>query len=213
MWPERVKRLASDFVREWLRAEEVLKRFERLAASAFMPSVQELRYAGRRFMQALELLQLEANQTLTPTESEDIEKHLIEAVENCVKARHDAVDAAVQFIHKRMNLLVNAVGRADVIRHFPQFSLLQKEISEIDRKIIHSRKDRSIIDEQYEAILNEHSEKLLDFYGMLEESEFAIRSAIKAQNHKNFRNLIISSLVGFLLGIASSFVAAWMANI
>ena len=114
----------------------------------------------------------------------------------------------MHFIHKRINQLIGAVGLLEVRANFPNFNLLEDEIKAIDRKIIQTRADRGKLDGNYDAILVEHSEKLLKFYKELESSELAIRQALLAQKQRNRRNLWIASGVGFLLGIVGSVIAS-----
>lgn len=172
-----------------------------------MASVQELRYAGRRFAQILEICHGKSA-SFSKSELQELETHLIEAIQNCIKARHDALDAAVHFIHKRISALISSVGLPEVRAHFPNFNLLENEIKAIDRKIIEARADRSKLDVNYDAILVQHREKLIKFYKELESSEFAIRRALLSQRNINLRRLAISSVIGFFLGIISSVIAS-----
>jgi hypothetical protein len=213
MLPDQLHKYIPEYSSEWFKAEEALKSFERLSTTVLMASVQELRYAGRRFAQVLNTCH-QRNGSLSTDEISALEVHLVEAIQNCIKARHDAIDASVQFVHKRMNTLAQAVGILEVRAHFPHFNLLEQEIKEIDKKIVAARADRRNLDANYAAILTEHGAKLVDFYEKLSQSEFAIRDSLKAQKKINHRNLFISSLVGFVLGIFASVIAShvdrWM---
>jgi hypothetical protein len=207
MLPQEFSTRIQEYSRQWFRAEEAIKAFERLEAKVLMASVQELRYAGRRFAQILDVCHKKSG-VFSPADLQELEIHLIEAIQNCIKARHDALDAAVHFIHKRITTLISAVGIFEVRAHFPNFNLLEDEIKAIDRKIIEARADRSKLDGNYDAILLEHRDKLIRFYKELESSEFAIRKSLLAQKSINRRNLFVSSGLGFILGIIASVIAS-----
>lgn len=207
MLPQEFSTRIQEYSRQWFRAEEAIKAFERLEAKVLMASVQELRYAGRRFAQILDICHKKSG-ALSASDLEELDVHFIEAIQNCIKARHDALDAAVHFIHKRIATLIGAVGLLEVRSHFPNFNLLEDEIKAIDRKIIEARADRSKLDGNYDAILFEHREKLIRFYKELESSEFAIRKSLLAQKKKNQINMLISVGIGFLLGIIGSVIAS-----
>lgn len=207
MVPQEFSAHIQEYSRQWFRAEEAIKAFERLEAKVLMASVQELRYAGRRFAQIIDICHKKSG-VFSSADLQELEIHLIEAIQNCIKARHDALDAAVHFIHKRIATLIGAVGIFEVRAHFPNFNLLEEEIKAIDRKIIEARADRSKLDGNYDAILLEHRDKLIGFYKELESSEFVIRKSLLAQKKINHRNLLISSGVGFILGIIGSVIAS-----
>lgn len=207
MFPQEFAARIQEYSTQWFRAEEAIKSFERLEAKVLMASVQELRYAGRRFAQILDTY-YKKNGDLSQDDVRHLEVHLIEAIQNCIKARHDALDAAVHFIHKRISTLISAVGLLEVKAHFPNFNNLVDEIKAIDKKIVEARADRSKLDGNYDAILIEHRDKLIKFYGELENSESAIRAALLSKNKIDRRNIIISTGIGFFLGIVSSVIGS-----
>ena len=53
MIPTQYNSRHQELYHHWFRAEEAIKTFERLDGRVVMPSVQELRYAGRRLAQVL----------------------------------------------------------------------------------------------------------------------------------------------------------------
>ena len=213
MWPNdgEISNYVNLFLDQWKRAEEALKKTERLRAETMMAAVGELRYAGRRFVDAMDIMR-ECHEKGTPIGDgatfEKIRCHLIEASENCVKARHDAIDAAVLFIHLRIEKLVESVGSIEVRIHFPKFSLLADEIKAIDKRIIASRKNRKTLEDEYDSIIDGHIDKVVNFYKELAESEQAIRSALSAQQEKEKREGRRNFYIGLMSGVVSSAIVA-----
>ena len=82
----------STICERWNNIEQQLKEYELTAGGVAIPSINELRYAGRRLIDALNVIVNHPN----PTEDkaiEQIEEHLIEAERCCENADHDIVDA------------------------------------------------------------------------------------------------------------------------
>lgn len=71
---------------EWNRAEEAIKAAEQVNGKVILPAVKELRYAGRRIVEALHLI--------GAGDDDEAAKRLQDAEFNCYRARHDAIDAA-----------------------------------------------------------------------------------------------------------------------
>lgn len=208
MWPEPIEQYLSKFLDEWMRAEETLKLTERIRNEAMMASIQELRYAARRLVQALIVLR-DNKATNKEDCQKEIQHHMIEAIENCVKARHDAVDAAVSFVHARIEEFVKSVGVEITLQCFPNFAVLRKQIKAIDKLIVESRAERKNLDPSYNLIRIEHLPKVIDFYDELVVSEGIAKGLIaekKAQRGKDdLRNLvlgILASAIILFVGIA-----------
>jgi hypothetical protein len=85
------------FVASWDAAEEAMKDAEFFRQEVVFASIKEMRYAGRRFNDALKLmLQGDAG----PSHTAAICDLLREASENCIRARNDAVDALISYLYK-----------------------------------------------------------------------------------------------------------------
>jgi hypothetical protein len=195
MLPDKFREQYSTYLQDWVRAEEVLKMAERLKNEVFIPSIMELRYAARRVVQA----ELDfANGYAT---DDEIGAHLTEAIENCRKARHDAIDSAVNFVHEQLDVLKDNVGLPVLVQAFPGYAALRARINEIDERIVASRKNRAKLDDEYEAIKREHLTQIVDLYRQMECSRPAIESIIKKQKWDFVQGVI---LVGLVVGIAGS---------
>ena len=165
--------------RLWMRAEETMKLAERMEGRVIEASVQELRYAGRREMQA-HLLRLAAGgQELTEEKYDEWLTHATEACENCVKARDDAVDSAVAFITNEVEQSVNKIGLDKVLAEFPGLSEFRRHVRECDRLVTESRGDRSKLDDNYSKIESEHLPEAIQRYRQFKDN-VAIGLALRA---------------------------------
>ena len=104
----------AEFSREWMYAEETIKLAERVRNEAVFPAIQELRYAGRRMVQVFDITS--SNTPLTDEQKKECHRHAIEAIENCYKAKHDAIDAAVMYTHSEVDALVKRAGAPAVLK-------------------------------------------------------------------------------------------------
>ena len=92
---------------EWDRAEEAIKSAELIRGETVFAAVKELRYAGRLIVDALELCV-----SMAPHADTELRDRLVEATQNCIRARNDAVDASVTFIHKYLRFMDKTYGAA-----------------------------------------------------------------------------------------------------
>lgn len=197
MLPEKFRQQHNAYLDAWMRAEEVLKETERIKNETFLPSIKELRYAARRIVQAHVDFQ---NGLAT---DEHISVHLVEAIENCHKARHDAIDSAVNFAHEQLDRLIDKADLAVVSQAFPRYAQLRKVIKQISERIIASRTNRNALDEQYEAIKREHLSELVELHLEMESSKDII-IAIQRKSRKDFLIgiVIVGTIVGMFAGAA-----------
>lgn len=185
------------YLEEWVRAEEVLKLVERIKVEVFIPSIMELRYAARRIVQA------HVDFNAGNATNDHLETHFIEAIENCKKARHDAIDSAIVFIHEQYNKLCEAVGLPLISKGFPKYSELRREMMEIDTHIVESRKNRNGLNNNYETIKREHLKKVVDLYLELETSKEVIEE-IRRKEQKDFWVSVVG--VAFIICIVGGVI-------
>lgn len=203
MLPEKYRAKYSEFVESWEKAEEVLKKVERIKNEAFLPSINELRYAGRRIVQAhsehKNVLKSEVGEGLmTCGLTDHVDTHITEAIENCRKARHDAIDSAINFVHERLDTIVDSFGIVLVNQSFPEYRKLRGLMRDMDRKIVESRRGRTQMDDMYEEIKREHLDKMVELYCSLEDSDEVLRKIIST-NRKEF--LYTAVLTGVIVGL------------
>lgn len=152
---------------EWNRAERAIKIAEQVIGEDPFPSIKELRYSGRRIVEAF----------LFIDEGNDGEAiaYLQDAYFDCLRAKHDAMDVAINEIAGRIRLSQEDLSPEVVIRAFPQFGKLLAGLSAFEAKIADSREERATRDEVYESI-QDNFDETLELYDQFKASEELMKS-------------------------------------
>lgn len=183
MIDNRAKSVLLEAASEWDKAEKTIKQAERLRSEVVIASINELRYAGRRLVDAINIAFKDSE--LTEAELQEIDRYIGEVRLNCLRAQHDAIDAAALFINKHIELMVEQFGYARVYHHFPNYIPLRTLMDEIDDVVTDSRGDRNGREEAYIKIHNEHLPKLITFYRELKVSEAILLDAVENEQSKD----------------------------
>ncbi|MEX2618473.1 MAG: hypothetical protein WD767_20495 [Alphaproteobacteria bacterium] len=187
---------------EWNQAERTIKDAELAINEPIQPSILELRYAGRRLIEALEKL-------ATGGEQEDICKLLNDAYFNCLRARHDAIDAASAGFIITINSVPEYLGYDPVLKAFPDFPELLLKLTKLSDLIADSRSDRENRDKIYHSIEQGEFPKILELYKKFKSSEPLMEKLAGQQRSTTRRNDIfgwggiIIGVVGLGVGIYS----------
>ena len=180
--------------KEWKRSERCIKQAEQVNNAVVFPAIKELRYAGRRLVDALHLL-------LTDGDRKKALEFLMDAKFDSNRARHDAIDALVSKIAIDLEGILKYVGAKNVIKEFPKFSELIRLLNSIRIKIAESRgaiENRDVI---YDEIEQEDVNQLIKLFMEMQGTETLMQSAAKKETVES-----LAIMVGFL-GIAISIIA------
>lgn len=159
---------------EWDCTERVLKEAETTCEKVVFPSIQELRYAGRRLVDGLNVLFEEGR--------EDKALDLLrDALFDCHRARHDAVDAVHSKVAGDMRLAVEYLGRDVVLSIFPEITEVQKLLHAIGRDLAEAREDRRDRDRIYKEIIVDDFRKLIGLHAVFLENEQAMKEMAERQ--------------------------------
>lgn len=183
--------LFADIRHEWDEAELVIKLAEQVTYDAIIPAVTELRYAGRRLIDAL-------NAAAEGVPADRITAFLEDARFNCHRARHDAVDAAFAKMAIDLNRLAYKMGYDTVVAAYPDFVRLVRQLDEARDKILESRRYRANRDEIYKAISEVDFPSLVQDYRLLRQSETTMR-IIKAAKSTSVGIGIVLAVIGYIL--------------
>jgi hypothetical protein len=153
---------------EWDLAEEVIKLAEQVTSHAVIPSIQELRYAGRRLIDAL-------HGYAAGEPDERVRALLEDARFSCHRARHDAIDAAISTMGIDSESIARQMGYDVVHNSYPDYVNYLKRLDEVRRAIVVSRGRRSDRDEIYAAITAGDFPGLVQDYKDLRRSEVTMR--------------------------------------
>ncbi|MCJ2114997.1 hypothetical protein MKK64_27970 [Methylobacterium sp. E-025] len=106
-------------IEQWNVAEKRIKRAEHVRANEIVaPAIFELRYAGRKIVDSIQII-------LAHDIFQDAEKHakvssfIADATEDCVKAKHDAIDAMMNFVTTWFDETEKSIGVEEIQKFFP----------------------------------------------------------------------------------------------
>src|SRR5437868_4128965 len=98
MFDDVIDRLIKHFIDEWNIAERRIKKAEQVRGGEVVTSaIFEMRYAGRKLVDALHLL-CGKDWQIDSGCHDKIVRFLHDGIEDCVKAKHDAIDAMIDFV-------------------------------------------------------------------------------------------------------------------
>ncbi len=181
---------------EWNNAEVDIKAAEIVCANIIIPSIKELRYAGRRLIEALNLINNSAPR-------EQIEPLLNDALFNCYKARHDAIDAATAKIAKELEIKIDKLGYGAVLTAFADFSQLYSDLECVRSKVLISRQNRENRSDIYATISAVDFPKLTERYNRLLACE-PLMKGIAAKERRS----IVWTWLGWIVALAVA-LCAW----
>lgn len=104
-------------------------------------AIFELRYAGQEIVDALTLA-LERDVADNSLHREIVRRYFDDAFEDCVKAKHDAIDAVLDFVTIRFHKIETELGLEGVTKYFPDLIEQTSKIAGIQDLIAESRGDR-----------------------------------------------------------------------
>jgi hypothetical protein len=159
---------------EWDKAETVIKLAEQVSGKIVFPSINELRYAGRRISEALSCI-------ARGDDPKKIEALLRDAQFDCLRARHDAIDASTSKIAADIDVMSQKLRYEAILVAFPRFADLSRNLRDVRKKIVQSRGDRDNRDKIYAVISAADLPKLVDEYNALRDAEPIMRSMARRQ--------------------------------
>jgi hypothetical protein len=202
---------------EWNKAEKAIKIAENIDGDVVIPSIFELRYAGRRMVEAY-------NQRLSKTES--AVSLLKDAKFDCQRARHDAIDAATSKMTGDLDAAIRYLGASALLRFFPEFSDFYSDLSSVRGKIAISRESREERDLIYDTIQSTDLDRLSKMYIKFKTCEPLMQeAAVKETQDKEElrfladaqvriarRNFWIGSIIGVSGILVAIAVSVWSAS-
>lgn len=186
------KSLVHEIQVEWNKAEKAIKSAENVAKDVAIPSVKELRYAGRRLIDALD----KAN---TDNTDPKVQALLEDARFCCHRAQHDAIDVIFAKINIDLDNLTSKLGFGPVQDAFPDFNSFFGEFQTAHEKIVESRGDRENRNKIYDTISTIDLPNITKKYNSL----MAVRPIAKSYARQKF----FGSIYGFIIAICSILAA------
>lgn len=200
----------------WNVAERRIKKAEQVRGNEVVaPAIFELRYAGRKIVDAIHIV-LTQDWKENPEITTKIRAHLEDATEDCVKSKHDAIDAMLDFITIWFDDVERQLGLGAVQKYFPDYIQVAGTISDIQDKIANSRANRiAHRDEIYDQIEVESYDRILALFNAMKLSHHRVAAQIHAERREARlqKRLAIGGVVFgavFGLGGIGVSVATWL---
>lgn len=183
---------------EWNRAEADIKQAEQVCVAVIQPAINELRYAGRRLVDAIGLVNADGDRA-------QIEAFLNDSLFDCHRARHDAIDAATSKIAIDLETLAEKIGHDVVLMAFPDFPILFAEMESVREKIVASRKNRESREKIYTAIESVDFPKLVFMYNRMKSSELIMQKIARKRRIERTYSLVfgVIGVAGLAITIIS----------
>lgn len=201
---------------EWDKAEKLIKTAEVTRNEVVVASVNELRYAGRRLVDALRAHEAcRADPTCTKSQ-EDLKRYVSETLSFCQRALHDAVDAIILHVRTQIGEYEKEFGYVILADKFPDIIDIKKTLKDAEQLVILSREDRMRRAEEYDKLavdavpqLLAHCTGLEANRGLLQELVAEKRNAGRAAKWgepKHWLGICAAAVLAFCLGIGSMMI-------
>jgi hypothetical protein len=186
----------AQLLAEWNISEKYMKIAEQVGDKAVISSINELRYGGRKVLEAIAIEKTDKTRALAI---------LSDALHDCYRARHDSIDASVSVINKHVNIMVRRLGYSKVAGVLPDLGELIISLSNAQEKIASSRSNRLERGLLYDSIKEIDLPAIRRSYDKLRASE----PPIMAEAARERRNILINWTIGFL-GLVISVVSLFL---
>ena len=192
--PEEFRDLISSIHSEWMRAEKCMKQAEQVNSAVVIPSVKELRYAGRCLINALELI-------CNGADARKATEYLLDAKFDCNRARHDAVDAMISKITIDLDIILRSVRAGVILKYFPQMPDIVKKINEIKLEIVRSRSKSADRNDVYQNIEDKDVSTLVSYMRDVKYSAEILKELSRRQEVTQKISIFIG-FIGTAFGLA-----------
>lgn len=192
----------NTILHEWNRAEEDIKTAEQICGKVVNPSIKELRYAGRRIVDALARIG-------AGDDGEEVDKLFADALFDCHRARHDAIDAGTSKIAADLEIMLEKLKHDVVLAVYPGFREIFVDLQEVRNKIVASRGDRENREAIYSVIEDSDFPALVRRFNDMRLSEGIMKSMA---TRNRVRDLVgwgglIFGIVGAIVGVIGVYLS------
>jgi hypothetical protein len=193
---------------DWNEAEEYIKKVERLRRGLVVTaSINELRYAGRRLVEAYSLAK---KAELDPQYEQTCLDLLREVRSFCLRAKHDAIDGAVTYIDQALAKFEEEFGPDLLHEKFDDYVKMKVALREVSEIMSQSRGGRDNRNELYKKISEEIISGLITHHYTMETSKvvFSAEYKVRVKREKRDASRFLLPFVVAIAGVAVALVAA-----
>lgn len=154
----------------WANLELRIKEAEQLNESVKVAAINELRYTGRRFMDAW-LIAIKDEKDITDDDRIEFDTHIRLAEQYFTNADHDLSDSIITFFSERRLLWLEKYGLKKAIEMYPFLHDWVARLEEARAIVRSSRQDRTARIDGYKRIVSEIIPDLIKRYREIINSE------------------------------------------
>ena len=190
------KEILSEIQDAWNKAEIDIKLAEQINQKVVLPSINELRYAGRRLVEILHKIENRAA-------NEEIDGLFNDTLFDCLRARHDAIDSAVSKIILDIDAAEKNLGYESILKVFPYYPKFRNQLAKFQENIAKSRKDRNNRENIYHTVSTVDFPKLMEDYQEFRNSEPLMKKFAEKQRMSMFLSWLfgLAGIVGMAVSL------------
>lgn len=181
----------KDWADQWNKAEKAIKQAEQVNDEIVNPAIYELRYSGRRVVEAVGLFS---------ENPDDAKKKLDDAIFDCCRAQHDAIDAVTAKILADIRIALDKLGVKPVLQFFPDVLEVKEDLAEVRQKIARSRENRESRDDVYDVIASVDLPNLLSKFSRFQNNEGLLKAEVKKER--------IAKVINYAIGVGGLILSA-----
>jgi len=182
----------------WNKVELRAKLAVQIRFEVVIAAVNEMRYAGRRLVDTLLLIEDGAP-------AEEINRELNITKNYLINADHDITDAILFFIHKRIARTIDQHGFQATAKHLPDFTTVYPQVRDANEAIRGSRADRQSRSAAYDKLADDYVPLICAFYDKLIKIDALRVADVMDKRLALITGLslwgAVASILGLLLGI------------
>lgn len=179
----------------WDKAERDIKIAEQISQRVVFPSIKELRYAGRRLVDLI--------RACNAGDAQKAQRLLADALFDCYRARHDAIDVAVATVAVELQVVAKTLGYHAVLPAFPKYPELLRLVQSA-QGIANSRERRDDREAIYSAVEAAPLDQIVALYNEFKASEPLMTSLARNSRRGEFIGYTIG-VVGVIVGVLGIF--------
>lgn len=203
-----VDSLLTPLSEAWNAAEASYKRAEQLGSKVAIPSINEVRYAGRKIIEVMSLIREDAENQL-------IEDRLRDIYADIHRAHHDAIDAGMAVIALRMKAVKEEIPAKIIREAFPEYTDLVTKLGEVQERIVSSRQDRNARKDIYIEIENGCYSELHEMFKRFLACEDLLIAEAQQESDAQRKDRRMSLWQGIVIGLIPSAISAiiWLSKL
>jgi len=207
MFDDDLDKLFRDLIAQWNVAERRIKKAEQVQGNEVVNSaIFELRYAGRKVVDALQLIQ-NGDWKNNKEIYEQTRRYLADAIEDCVKAKHDAIDAMIDFVTTWFDAIEKQIGLRRLTQIFPEYLEVTARIVDVQDRIAHSREHRTKErDSVYDRIESEDYDVILALFNKMRLSRDRVEAITAADifwGRVNTAGIVVNLVLAAVIAVGT----------